>query len=329
VVVISVAAYYSAYLLKGDDLRLNRIEIVDIDAESGTLRGTGFLGVFSPQIAKYDVAYTPGLGAAGKWGELPISPGGAPLGDDQVTGVSSWLGIDDDSLRGMGNEGSASLLGRRSYDYRAADRGTNLMVAGAPIQVWSVKAFMGQWLGKAGPTFDANLKFSVGGNLSGSIVNRMNVTLENVWVVVDSESVLGRAYEIPRIAPGQTIEINAIQARTLSDLLTQGEQVLGQGIAGSINPETLVRLLSFSERRGERSRSAVGNYQLRGLDLAHQLDVGRAILIGRVAGEPPADGATLWLNDPPQADGKPKDLVAKYSRNTFVRVVMQPVKGKE
>jgi hypothetical protein len=163
-------------------------------------------------------------------------------------------------------------------------------------------------------------------------------------VVVDSENVLGRAYEVPRIPPGQTIELNALQARTLADLLNQAEQVIGQGIAGSVNPETLVRLMSFSQRRGERSRGAIGNFQLRSLDLSHQLDVGRVVLVGRVAGDPgsaPAtaaadgsqastsDGATLWLNDAPQGDAKPKEIVAKTARHVFVRVVMQPGKGKE
>src|SRR5690606_640433 len=63
VIVISVAAYYAAHWLKGDDLRVNRVEIVDVDQSSDTLRGTGFLSIFSPRIDKYTVTYLPALAA--------------------------------------------------------------------------------------------------------------------------------------------------------------------------------------------------------------------------------------------------------------------------
>ena len=45
VLVVSVSAYFAAYWLKGDELRVNRIEVVDVDQDSSTLRGNGFLAV--------------------------------------------------------------------------------------------------------------------------------------------------------------------------------------------------------------------------------------------------------------------------------------------
>ena len=66
VVVVSLVAYAAAYAVKGTDLRINRVDVVDVDqgvrrdGEPRILvRGTSFATLFSPQNRDYDVTVAP------------------------------------------------------------------------------------------------------------------------------------------------------------------------------------------------------------------------------------------------------------------------------
>ena len=59
VVTVSVLAYYAAYAVKGNELRVNQVEIVDVDQPAGLVRGNTFLTLFSPQNRDYDVSVLP------------------------------------------------------------------------------------------------------------------------------------------------------------------------------------------------------------------------------------------------------------------------------
>ena len=59
VVVVSGAAYLLAYYLKGDQLRVNQADLVDVDAASGRMRGATWLNVFSPQMESFNFSIEP------------------------------------------------------------------------------------------------------------------------------------------------------------------------------------------------------------------------------------------------------------------------------
>src|SRR5690606_1256610 len=48
VLIFSGVAYYLANWMKGDEIRLNQVDIIDVDASSGFVRGTTYANVFSP-----------------------------------------------------------------------------------------------------------------------------------------------------------------------------------------------------------------------------------------------------------------------------------------
>jgi hypothetical protein len=331
VILISVAAYYSAYMLKGDDLRLNRVEIVDVDASTNTLRGTGYLCVFSPRIARYNVAYTSKLADAGPWSQLPADVEGNPqagsMGEDQTTSVSTWFGTPDLSMRGIQGDSGASLIGRRQYGYVGYEGGRIVGVAESPIQVWSTKSFTSSWIGRAQPVIDSKLRVETG-NLRGELTNILPVALEDVMVAFNEQ-----AWIIQRINPQQTIDLAAVQARGLSDFLRQGTGAHTEGMPFQPNRNIqherftdiaqMLRGLIFYRARGDvgRGRTMPCNH-LSGLDLSHQWEVGRIILLGRVD----AEGGSLWLNDKPVASGQPKDPGGKTQKLTFLRVVIDPKK---
>ena len=60
VVLFSVGAYLAAYWLKGNQLRVSQVDLVDIDAE-GTARGATWFSVFSPRGESFDLSMRPRL----------------------------------------------------------------------------------------------------------------------------------------------------------------------------------------------------------------------------------------------------------------------------
>src|SRR5262249_20799603 len=148
--------YFTAYYLKGNDLKVNKIDVVDIDLSPAVdpqnppprVYGTTWFTLFSPRIQHYTIGVEP----AESWG---VAGGqGAP------STTLGWLGKPTDQWGGMGRGGSQSLF-RRTYDY--ADDLSGLV--GVPIQVWATKSFSASWMvPSAGTTvpFSAEVKHAPG-----------------------------------------------------------------------------------------------------------------------------------------------------------------------
>src|SRR5262249_23323969 len=50
VVFVSAAAYFTAYSLKGNDLKINKVDLVDIDMQTSRAYGNTWFTLFSPRI---------------------------------------------------------------------------------------------------------------------------------------------------------------------------------------------------------------------------------------------------------------------------------------
>jgi hypothetical protein len=335
VVLVSAAAYYSAYLLKGDDLRLNRLEVVDVDQASKTLRGTGFLCIFSPRIDRYSVAYTPELASGGSWSELAASPTdlkAGSMGEDQTVGVTSWHGVPvDEGMRGFGGDSAPGILGKRPYRFQSVDSGALLRVQEAPVQVWSVKTFTSQWLGRGEPVVEAALRVE-GLQLRGTIKNLLPHPLENVALAFGE-----LVWTIPRLEPDLVVDVAAVQSRSLGDMLRQGSggqvnyqpwQRQRQMTGTFSDTDNLVRSLLFHRARGDMTggaRREAGSFYLSNLDLSQQLEFGRAVLLARLPMNT-APGGKLWLNEAPNDKTEPTDPGAKQRTQTYLRVLLDPAK---
>jgi hypothetical protein len=114
VLTVCVVAYLAADSVKGRELKVNKIDVVDVDAGDGRVYGTSWATVFSPRIDNYSVAFTPNDGWGAAEPGTAVNALGAPRG------------------------GRPGLV-RRSYDIRpeGLDR--------VPVQVWSTKPFGAQW----------------------------------------------------------------------------------------------------------------------------------------------------------------------------------------
>ena len=59
VLTVSLVAYYAAYVLKGNDLLVNKVDLVDIDQQAGIVRGNTWMSLFSPQNRDYNIRAIP------------------------------------------------------------------------------------------------------------------------------------------------------------------------------------------------------------------------------------------------------------------------------
>ncbi len=224
VLTVSAAAYFSADAVKGRELKVNKVDVVDVDPESNRIYGTTWFTVFSPKIDTYSV----GVSAGDEWG----------MGSEGAT--MNWLGAP---------RGGRPGIVRRKYAIHADH--TNLAdgLEGVPIQVWSTKAFSANWSARleSGLTFepervDSDLVHPPGdrSKVIGTFTHRLPVPVLTDCVVFYA----GQAYPLP------------------GDVIVRGEPVrlvLDQGIGaaqwlqtkGQLDP-LLNRVQSYAERPGQK-----------------------------------------------------------------------------
>ncbi len=327
VVTVSVAAYFTAYAIKGKDLKLNKVDVIDIDLSGKRVYGHSFFTVFSPRID----AYTVGVEPRAEW--ATPNPSSAPL----VTALTGSSG---------GSEGIIS----RGYTVNTSTDGRNLAVGTAldrvPIQVWSTKAFAGRWVGDlpAKPLITADLFHPPGDAklVAGSFVADLPVaSLDDAHLIYG-----GRAYILPNLTPGLRVEVPATGLKddpnwftaansALPNLQNQGYQPYNPTpVAANAVSEVNFWGVLFHEKG--RGGADLANAGLRHLDQSWRVGGGgkespadEAILVGRVratgGAEPlmtdPAgpSGTTLWLRETP-GSGPRTPVPGTLRQETFVRV---------
>ncbi len=229
VITVSALAYFSAYSIKGRELKVNKIDVVDVDPASGRIYGTTWFTVFSPRIDSYSVGVTPGAGWAAD--EMPEGTAVASLGAPRA--------------------GRAGLT-RRKYEV-----GTNGLES-VPIQVWSTKAFVANWsarLESAKPTkltirpsetqpqFASDLAHPPGDRTKVVGAFRHDLPLPELMDCVAFYA--GQAYPLP----GEVI----VRGGTTRLVLDQGEPAT-QWLQKSANLEPLLnRVQSYAERPGQKN----------------------------------------------------------------------------
>ncbi len=145
---VSAAAYFTAYAVKGKDLRINKIDIVDVDMRAAQPRvyGRTWFTIFSPRIDSYTISVEPKEG----WGKATDENGFSPVN------TVDWFGQTVQSATLSGGSGSGRMyqaainpLGddRRALDTTGNAKNLNYAngLEGVPIQVWSTKAFTANW----------------------------------------------------------------------------------------------------------------------------------------------------------------------------------------
>ncbi|MBN1590046.1 MAG: hypothetical protein JW888_11065, partial [Pirellulales bacterium] len=277
VVVFSVGAYWAAYGLKGTEIRLNQVDLIDVDTSTSLVRGTHWSNLYSPRVDTYDLSLRP------RW------PGESAATDRRM--VLAWLGLPGNGLGGMDPKTVNPTSWPGSYHFSSTlDR-----INGLPLQSWSTRSLTARWSAtwKDCPRPELARRDDLP---SGRLTNPLDFALEECLLVYDRW-----VYVVGRIEPGASIALDELEGRAqLKTLLTGHHMVLDKEDdktrfqatpydAASVDPAYILRTMMFFEHAGgERYTHLSNGYQpfvdlspLLNLSPVHASD--RAILIG-VAG---------------------------------------------
>ncbi len=262
VVAFSAGAYFLAYGLKGRELRVNRVELVDFDASTGAVRGTSWASLFSPATAAYDLSIDP----AGVVADPTAPP----------RTLFSWMGLPGDGFGGM-NPATASVpLFTLPYDFSGRLDTLNRV----PIAVWSSKPFVGRWWA-AGPG-PITAELTDNGRLGGTLVCNLDAPLEDCVLIYDTW-----AYPLHTLLPGQRIDVaTEFDPQTVETYLRRVRVVGDRDVPrpydqASFDIPRIVEVMSCYELAGGQRYTGLANEYQEFVDLSQLVRNGRAILLGR------------------------------------------------
>ncbi|MDG3007266.1 hypothetical protein [Paludisphaera mucosa] len=314
VTAVSLLAYLAAHRLKGDDLLVNKVDMLDVDQVSGLARGRSWATLFSPQNRDYDLAFLPVAIDSGTTDPLAASPpGDPPRPAPGVEVVTSWFGVPETQFGGMsGSNGRFSFAGG-GYAYGPTGGLERLEHVRVPI--WSTRTVSSRWFGPAAPVVESDL-IPVGfDRVGGTITNLQSYPLSDAVLAFDR-----RAYLLGEIAPGQTIRVDLKGDRSLSGELRDREKnylaAATPDGAALRNRGDLLMAVMFHESESRRTGQdqALGNAVLHDLDLTGQLVLQRPMLVARLS----RPAAQLAIGNAPNQP--------KIDQTTLLRVVL-PLKN--
>ncbi|MCC6493551.1 MAG: hypothetical protein IT424_11075 [Pirellulales bacterium] len=262
---VAAAAYWLAHRTKGAELRVNQVEIVDVDLAAAEARGTVWTHFFNPQVTRRDLRLTPRFG-------------GEPAGSSHAA-VVGWIGSTGFGLDGMqGRQGQLALFDRGYALSPSLDA-----IHGLPAPQWSTRTITGRWTAAIEPPLEAQLTELADNLLAGHITNRTGLKLDDCVLMHANW-----AYVLPPLAEGAVATIDqGLQPRTVRTALTIGDRQR-TGAAPRLDPlsasvaEIASAMMFYDAIGGRDYAQAVNRYQSF-VDLSRALKGEQAILMARAA----------------------------------------------
>jgi hypothetical protein len=282
IIAFSAGAYAWANRAKGNGLHANQVDLVDVDLQNGRVRGTTWFNLFNPENSKFDLKLDPEF-AGMKAGN------GVPGTDVGSNCLLTWLGLPGEGLGGMSSRAANAPLFDEPYTINAKPG----EIEGAPVAIWSSKSFVARWESR-GSGIDSQIAATAGGKLRGTLVNQLGVPLQDCVLFYG-----GWAYPLENLATGQTVEFDrrdpasALSVLTLRSTWSPTSEVASYDRAG-FEATRILQVMMFYDLAGGSNYTGLLNRYQSFVDLSHQLNFGRAILVGRGP-----SGATLQINGQP------------------------------
>jgi len=332
VIAISATAFTIANRMKGDQLRVNQIEIVDVDLTAGLTdvdlvgqpsptnlaRGVVWTHFFTPEVSELNLHLEPHYLGKTDLGETAL---------DESKQLVSWLGLPGYALGGMQASGAQTAVFDTGYQY--GDGLASLQQL--PVQIWSTKTLTARWSARVTTPLQATLTQTDEELLSGQLTNQTDQEL------VECLLLHGKwAYSLGRLPAGKSRIIDdSLQPRTVKTLLTSATagdvtatntQISDDGTVPFQVAEwdiaRLVKSMMFYDAiNGRRYTGKMHRYQSF-VDLSHLLKYeDRAILLakGNTAG-------SQWLADASSSMHGPlaSDQDRRWTYYRFVLKVESP-----
>jgi hypothetical protein len=311
VVVVSLLAYFAAYRLKGNDLLVNKVDVIDVDQAGGLIRGRTLVSVFSPQNRDYNISFVPVPPA--REGEVatlaePTSaaePPRPPAGTELLT---TWFSVPERQFGAMGGANRRFNFIGGGYAYQPT--GGIERLENVRIPIWSTKTVSGRWYGPGTALVASDLRPFGTDRLTGTVTNRHQLTLEDAILAFGKQ-----VYLLGSIPPGATIQVSLAGDRYLSGYLRDravnyhSDQPWNRNL--KINRADLLQAVMFHDSQSTRgTEPMLGNSALHDLDLTGQLALDRPMLVARIN----RPGAQLVLENAPSTP--------KIDQTTMVRIIL-------
>jgi hypothetical protein len=356
VITVSAAAYFAAYALKGKDLKINKLDVVDIDLAGKRVDGNTWFTLFSPRIQNYTIGVEPAGGAGGDAALPRWVPGEAS--DAARETVMSWH-AHVEANRYSGGRGGTFFS--KHYRYQSGidpvDPNHDLYASGlegVPIQVWTTKAFHAEWTAPidpmqppvkadlwVSPTDDHQLIGTVTSNLPAEEFTEIALIWRGqVFTLSDFLNGVPKAVGFSAKAGSEKPVKTWVQSVSNWTPRTQ-TSYSGFGDQGTpSNPRFALWPVLFSDYVADTYRVQTPNASLRRLDQSWRINPDRpeqAILVLRMpTREGPAEAMTrsgsspsrLWLGELPTAGGRRPAVNGTLKQETYVRVFI-PVRTKK
>ena len=269
----SAGAFLLAHRLKGDKVHVNQINLVDVDAQTGLLRGTAWANLFSPRADRYDLEFQPNL----------------PEGSEPADRQTSWLGLPGEGLGGMHPKTAALAVWKQAYDFSP---GLDA-VRGVPIPSWSTRSLTGRWAARTKVALQTELH-DQDQVPTGTIASSLAFPLSDCRLCYG-----GWVYGLGTMKPGETIIIRpSAERRDLKTFLTGRKLIIKEGRElntpyerSSTEPAYVLHAMMFFEAAGGRQYTGLWNRYQEFVDLSGLLKLGRAIFIARAPSDASAAGS--------------------------------------
>lgn len=268
------------------EMRVNQVDLIDVDTTSRLVRGTTWVHTFNPVSAEYNL----GLMASES---LVVSDEA-----DEPSVLLSWQGLPGEGLRGLDSEGRARIF-PDTYDtvFNSSLRGSTL--ANYPMSIASSSGFVGRWWHRIPAGFEGDLTTDLKGErLSGAVRNPFREPLLDAAIYFQSN-----VYPIDRtMAAGESIRLDGRFPKNLEWRLTRRRvSTESKEVTTPWHPEELdipriVEMMMFHSAAGGRNYTQLTLDFQPYVDMSEHLKLNRAILIGRLASRPTTlhrDGKSL------------------------------------
>jgi hypothetical protein len=339
-------AYVTAYWLKGNDLKINKVDIVDIvldldskrtkeegaPAYNTMVHGTTWLTLYSPRIQNYTVGFEPSPGW--NWSSA------AADGSTEAGPLVDWM---ERPIPDYEKRNQQGLLSWNRPTYRYAKEAAGL--EGVPVRVWATKSFAASWRPAVSgdqKLFEADLRPPRGEpeELEGTITSRLPVDLKDVVLfyrnkyytlgVLSKDEPKNINDKFRRGAGGQPNQWLGTPLTTLFPKQTGTSTKTQQPQAGPVCGR--MKEILFHTGQANQFRTGSGNSMLRHLDEGWRISQSHSnevILFGRTdVKEGKAEDlakndispSRLWLGSLADS-GKPRrELEGTIAQETYVRV---------
>jgi hypothetical protein len=302
---VSSAAYFLTQALKGDRVRLHQVDVVDVDAAAGLVRGTGWAELFSPRAEAYNLAAMPisfGPAARRQPGSDATSPAAAPRL------LLSWFGLSGTGLGGMAARTFNPPLWTEPYRFAAAlDR-----IFEMPVPTWSTRSLTARWNARTVSPVRAEL-MSEDRLLSGVVRSELAFPLMQCRLAYGPWS-----HDLGTLEPGKPLRLGAATRRCELRSFPTGRRTPYN--RDSLDSAYILQTMSFHAAVGGAEYTGLLGGHERFIDLSGVLDAGEAVLVGFAPAVAPGPLPGLEL----LRDGRP--LAAPGDEHLRVYRFVFPVK---